>query len=312
MGRLKETDVTVDRERGIGGSEIPAVMGISPFTKRLELLQYKLGNRENEFEGNEYTEYGNVMEPKIRDYINNKMDYAFAPDYSECELDEELSLYYHSDGADSAKETLLEIKTTSQIHEKVSDYKVYLVQLLYGMWHHKWNKGILAVYERPEDFDTEFDPKRLHIYQTGYDEPFVNRILYAISQFRQDYHYLKEHPFAGEDELPSRSMLMEYASTMMRLEDSLAMAKQITSQYEDAKDKILEQMIKYGITSWTMPNGTKLTVVAKGEDKIVQEFDAKEFGTDHPRLYRQYLRDKTRKGKKAYLRITSPRMAKAE
>ena len=308
----KETDVTINRERGIGGSDVPAIMGISPFTKRLELLQYKLGNRENEFEGNEYTEYGNEMEPKIRDHINKSLGYNFAPDYSECETDEELSLYYHSDGADPEKETLLEIKTTSQIHDSVSDYKVYLVQLMYGMWHHKWNKGILAVYERPEDFDTEFDASRLHIYQIGYDVPFMERILYAISQFRQDFHYLEEHPFAGEDELPSRSMLMEYANTMMRLEDSLAMAKQITTQYDEAKDKILEQMVKYGITSWTMPNGTKLTVVAKGEDKIVQEFDAKAFEGDHPKMYKEYLRDKTRKGKKAYLRVTYPRLAKTE
>ena len=129
----KETDVTVDRGRGIGGSDVPAIMGISPFTKRLDLLQYKLGNRENEFEGNEYTEYGNVMEPKIRDHINKSLGFNFAPDYSECETDEELSLYYHSDGADPEKETLLEIKTTSQIHDNVSDYKVYLVQLMYGI-----------------------------------------------------------------------------------------------------------------------------------------------------------------------------------
>ena len=60
-------DVTIDRFKWIGGSDIPAIMGISPFTTRFDLLLFKAELKENDFKGNEYTRYGQVMEPKIRD-----------------------------------------------------------------------------------------------------------------------------------------------------------------------------------------------------------------------------------------------------
>ena len=51
-------DVTIDRDKYIGGSDIPIIMGISPFKSRFDLLLEKAGYLENDFKGNEYTEYG--------------------------------------------------------------------------------------------------------------------------------------------------------------------------------------------------------------------------------------------------------------
>lgn len=314
----KETDVALDvtlnRERGIGGSDIAGIMGISPFVTRLELLQTKVGNRQNDFNGNEYTEYGTEMEPKIRDYINASMRTKYKPDYTEAETDKALALYYHSDGADDFEESLLEIKTTSEIHDDIHGYKRYLVQLMYGMWMHKWNRGVLAVYERPVDFRTnkEFDKDRLQIFEVGYDAPLMAEIKYAIEQFRLDYLFLEENPLADESILPSCSMLIPYAETIMRLEDSLAGARKIIEQDKEAKEKILEQMIEHNIKSWTMPNGTKLTVVPKGNDKVVRKFDEDSFSKDHPNTYERYLYDSIKRGKKAFLRTTYPRMAQGE
>ena len=61
-------DVTKDRSKYIGGSDIPAIMGISHFKTRFDLLLEKAQLQENQFDGNSYTEYGNELEPKIRDY----------------------------------------------------------------------------------------------------------------------------------------------------------------------------------------------------------------------------------------------------
>lgn len=70
-------NVKVDRDKYIGGSDISIIMNISPFKTRWELLQEKSGLIENEFEGNQYTEYGNVLEPKIRDFINESQKDKF-------------------------------------------------------------------------------------------------------------------------------------------------------------------------------------------------------------------------------------------
>ena len=62
-----QISVKENRDLYIGGSDIPKIMGISTFQTRWELLQEKAGLLENSFEGNSYTEYGNKMEPKIRE-----------------------------------------------------------------------------------------------------------------------------------------------------------------------------------------------------------------------------------------------------
>ena len=153
-----QTSVNKDRDKYIGGSDLPIIMGISPFKTRFELLQEKAKVIENEFTGNDFTEYGNTMEPKIRNYINESIKDKFIEGKH---INGDIRI--HTDGEN--KTTILEIKTTSQIHEKVDDYKIYLVQLLFYMQETKKKKGILAVYERPKDFDEEFDPFRLTTYE---------------------------------------------------------------------------------------------------------------------------------------------------
>ncbi len=46
-----EYDVTIDRDKYIGGSDIPAIMGLSPFTSRWDLLLEKAGLKERDFFG---------------------------------------------------------------------------------------------------------------------------------------------------------------------------------------------------------------------------------------------------------------------
>ena len=107
-----------ERWRYIGGSDIAAIMGISPFKTRFQLLQEKARIVEPDFKGNEYTEYGNVMEPLIRDYVNETLNRNFSPDVL---IDGDFR--FNFDGLDKKHKEILEIKTTSQIHEKLDDYK---------------------------------------------------------------------------------------------------------------------------------------------------------------------------------------------
>ena len=57
-----QASVKEDRNLYIGGSDVPIILGISPFKTRYELLLEKAQIEESMFEGNAYTEYGNVME----------------------------------------------------------------------------------------------------------------------------------------------------------------------------------------------------------------------------------------------------------
>ena len=296
-----QKSVKQDREKYIGGSDIPIIMGISPFKTRYELLLEKAGLQEDNFEGNEYTEYGNIMEPKIREYINRTFDKNFIEGKH---INGDIRC--HTDGED--KDCVLEIKTTSQIHKKVDDYKAYLAQLLFYMQETKKCFGYLAVYERPDDFDEKFDEGRLHVYRIDIEDYkiLLEQINEAVNQFRTDLQKLKENPLLTEEDLMPYD-IVSISNKILLLEERLKEYKKIEEEQNDLKSKLKELMENNNIDSWTTLNGTKITLVADGEDKEVLKFNEQKFKEENDDLYKKYLETKIQKSKKGYIRITIPK-----
>lgn len=294
-------EVTIDRHLYIGGSDIPIILGISPFKKRFDLLLEKAGLQENEFKGNEYTEYGNVLEPLIRSYING----YYGLNFLEGKLYND-DIRCHFDGI--CEEYILEVKTTSQIKENVDDYQVYLSQLITYMYEAKKKKGLLAVYERPKDFSTEFDEKRLRVFEIHIDDykDLLDRILEAIDQFRIDLKKIKENPFLTEEDLQPKEVI-ELSNQCAVFEMKLQEYKELENQYKQMKEALYQAMEKYNIKSWETNNGTKVTRVFASEDKVVQEFNESKFKKENEELYNSYLVEKTKKGRKGYVTITLPK-----
>lgn len=296
-----QKSVKEDREKYIGGSDIPVIMGISPFKTRYELLLEKAGLKEDDFEGNQFTEYGNMMEEKIRSYINEKYDTAFV-EGKHIEGD----IRCHTDGEN--KDYILEIKTTFEIHENVDDYKIYLVQLLFYMYHTKRHLGMLAVYERPEDFNEEFDKERLHIYSVKIEdyEELINKINNAVEQFRIDLQKLKENPFLTEEDLLPID-LTKISYEIIALENKLKEYKKIEQEQKELKEQLKKAMEEKGIKSWKTPNGAKITLVEDGKDKEVMKFNENKFKEENEDIYNKYLETKIQKGRNGYVLITLPK-----
>ena len=300
-----EYDVTQDRDKYIGGSDIPAILGISKFTTRWQLLLQKAGLEERSFTGNRFTEYGHYIEPLIRNHINLIYNTQFIPNRV---INGDIR--YHADGFNG--ECVLEVKSTSDIHPAVDGYKVYLVQLLKGMEENEVNKGILAVYERPENLSREFDPQRLQVFEISLDEhrnllDYVNR---EIDKFRSDLERLKDNPLLSEQDFLPAGNLVALADKVAKLENQLAALKEIEIQCKEAKKALYNEMLKRKVKSWTMPNGTKLTMVLEtpGGTKTVTEFDTEAFKAECPEIYQKYLKtvEKKTNGKAGYVRITVP------
>jgi len=302
-------DVKIDRYKFIGGSDIPIIMGISHFKTRFDLLLEKAQLKEDDFEGNEYTEYGNIMEPKIIQYINVLYKREFKED--KLELDD---IRCHFDGIDD--KMVLEIKTTSQIYQNVNDYEVYLVQLLFYMMYANKNYGMLAVYERPEDFDEKFDSDRLQIYTINindYKKTCV-RIMEEVQQFRIDLAKIKKNPFLTEEDLIDKSVV-SLAHEVIELEKKLQGYKELTKKYEDFKARLKKSMEESNITHWETPSGTKITLVEDKPDTEIEEeyYDEDAFIRENAELHQTYhnklaeykeTRKVLKKGKKGYILIT--------
>lgn len=293
--------VTVDRDKYIGGSDIPIIMGISSFKTRFDLLLEKAGIKENDFAGNKYTEYGNVMEPKIRNFINeNREDKFEEGKYIENDI------RCHTDGIN--KEFVLEIKTTSRIHQKLEDYKEYLVQLLFYMEYTKRNHGKLAIYHRPDDFNEEFDVNRLIQYDIRIEDfkELIEQINNSVEQFRIDLAKVKENPFITEEELVPVD-LTELSNKIVVLENQLVEMKKIEMQSKELKMQLKAAMENKNIKKWETPNGVKITLVADSEDKVIKKFNEALFKENNLDLWDEYSEEVVQKGKAGYVKITLPK-----
>ncbi len=307
-------NVTIDRDKYIGGSDIPTIMGISPFKTRFELLQEKAGLIQNKFKGNEYTQYGNVMEPKIREFVNSSEKDKFVEG-----KDIVGDIRCHTDGIN--KTTVLEIKTTSQLHNTVDEYKTYLVQLLFYMKYTKRKKGKLAVYARPSDFDEEFNNQVLQVFDiklSDYKE-LINEIDAAVDSFRIDLSKLKENPFLTEEDLVPVD-LTELSNKLIVLEERLASYKKLEKEEKELKAQLKTAMENNRIKKWETPSGIKITLVPDSPEKTTIEKVLNEtlFRQENTELVEQYelkqaeyLEDKevTKKGKTGYVKITIPKEA---
>ena len=312
---MQET-VNKDREKYIGGSDIPVIMNISPFKSRFDLLLEKAGYKENDFTGNVFTEYGNTLEPKIREYINDTFtfdgeSYKTARPYiegkhvREATGDEIIGVRIHTDGENV--NSSLEIKTTSQIFDNVNDYKLYLVQLLYYMILTDKKIGVLAVYERPEDLNEELDPDRLHTYIIDADDykDLIKEIGDSIESFIEDLKKVKDNPFITEEDLLPAE-IPAITKRILAFEYQLKLMKETEEKIKADKARLKAAMVAASVKSWKTPSGYKITLVEDGEDKIVQKFNEKDFAANEPDLYAQYLEDKVQKGRAGYVKITPP------
>ena len=299
-----EFDVSENRQDYIGGSDIAVIMGLSTFKRRWDLLLEKAGLKEDNFPGNIFTEYGHIMEPKIREYVNDTYNTIFVPNRV---INGDIRC--HTDGFNG--DCVLEIKTTSNVYASVDAYKVYLVQLVKYMDENGVEHGKLAVYNRPEDLSREFDPDRLQVFDINARDyvPLLKAVNREIDRFRADLARLKDNPLLTEqDFLQSSGSLITLSNKVVGFEKQLSAMKEIENQLKEAKKALYNEMLKHNVKSWVTPNGTKITRVDEvpGSTKLVKEFDAESFRKENPAIYGKYLHDveKETKGRSGYVRIT--------
>lgn len=179
----------------IGGSDIPTLLGLNKQKSYDELLEVYKGKSENTFDGNIYTEYGNLMEHTIRDYINIKLGINAIPD---CRIFKNRKIRCNTDGYDKEKNIIIEIKTNNGKHSNTIDYEV---QMQLYMWAFNCDKGYLVQYKRPtefyngiifdihstaEYFNLEFDSNNVSIKEIKRSNNMITYILHKIKDFWQE------------------------------------------------------------------------------------------------------------------------------
>lgn len=188
------TDVTIDRDKYIGGSDLPTILGLNHGYGKtiMQFAREKLNLEEKSFNGNQYTRYGQLLEPKIRNYINT----IFGTNFKEDTVIDAVRHYRgNCDGIDREKHLLFEAKT---FHGKLKvDY--YTPQCQFYMELFDIDECWLVGYNRPvnfytgvdysiengdEYFNTDFDEKNIVIYKIYRDKEYFKKIEVEIEKFK--------------------------------------------------------------------------------------------------------------------------------
>lgn len=289
--------VKLNRQKYIGGSDIPIILGISKFKTRFQLLMEKAELVEPPNFSTPYIQYGNDMEDNIREHINTLYE-PFQPSVKIID-----HFRYNADGTNS--EMVLEVKTTSDIKNSLEEYEVYLSQLLFGMYLNNLGHGVLAVYERPKDLSLELDEERLKIYEVFADDhaTLLAKILNECKAFWEDLQRLKANPLLTEqDFMPTE--LVAITEKLVTMETELAKFKKLETQYKELKEQLYQAMLEKDIKTWEMYNGTKITLVKETAPSTKLVFDEDTFKAFHGDLYNEYQTQKEVSGRKGFVKIT--------
>lgn len=312
---MSNPNVTIDRYKYIGGSDLPTILGLNVKygTRPIDLALDKAGIVPNPFKGNQFTRYGQVMEPIIRDYINSTVGANYLEDTI---VDEARGYRGNTDGIDKDAEIpILEVKTFGE----ELDVEYYTPQCQFYMETFNQPACRLVGYKRPTDFykgveydlenddiyfNFDFDPNNLKEVEIKRDPVLWSKIEERITAFKKGVEYLRNHKEDYSEEEFNNifygNELMVMADKVAILEQTLASYKNIDKEYKDLKEKLYKAFEDKGLISFE--TGTlKITKVAPTSYDTVT-VDTAKLQEDEPTIYEKYKKIKTT-NKKGYILI---------
>lgn len=313
---MSNPNVTIDRHKYIGGSDLPTILGLNAKygTSIYDFAREKAGIIPNYFKGNQFTKYGQKMEPVIRDYINGVNGVNYLEDTI---IDTERGYRGNTDGIDRYAEIpMLEVKTFGE--ELDVDY--YTAQCQFYMETFDQPACRLVGYKRPADFYTgvdydlenddsyfnlEFDENNLVEYVIYRDPSLWAKIEERIIAFKKAVEMLRENKDATEEEFNQvfyGTDLITMANKVAVLENQLNSFKDIEKEHKKLKEDLYNLFEEKGILSFD--TGTmKITKVAPTSYDTVS-IDTAKLKEENEEIYNKYKVTKTT-NKKGYILITT-------
>ena len=299
--------VTQNRNKYLGGSDLPALFNVSPFKDCFTLAREKAGVIPAAFKGNEYTRYGQLLEPQIRDYINSIYELKFKENTN---INEDLRLRSNCDGLDKDAGLLLEIKTNAGDKTTYEDVYDYVLQMQMYMFQFNVEKGYLVQYKRPDNFWTgldyetqhtddyfnqDFDAERISVMEIKRDDKLIQQILSKAEKFWNDIERLKQNPDMSEQEFYFGDNLVEYNDTINKLsilEKELNRLSEMEKEAKTQREILYRLMEKVGVKTIV----TDALMITKVNPTTTKTIDSKKLKEEMPEIAEQYTKVSKKKG----------------
>lgn len=203
-------NVLIERYKYIGGSDLPTILSLSEYNNIWELARIKAQIIDLPFTGNRFTTNGNLMEPQVRNYMNETYGFNFIEDTI---IDNNRMYRGNCDGIDRNYKSLLEVKTflnklkvnyytpQCQFYMEVFDIPVCL--LVGYHTNDNFYVGEIGNLEQELDdnyFDSHFDSSRLQIVRMFRNKDYFNKIEKRIKLFQYLVDILRNNKNMTEKE----------------------------------------------------------------------------------------------------------------
>lgn len=165
------------RSRHIGASEVPIVMGASPYKNPYQLWLDKTGQvpEIEKFKGNFATEKGHRLEPIARDMYNKKYNCNMIPEVKEHDTIKFISASY--DGIDHSIKRVIEIKFAGKI-----DHQGAMLGKVPEKYMHQVQTQLLVSGYNELDY-VSFDEQDIAVVRVLPDLEIQKKIIEKVSEF---------------------------------------------------------------------------------------------------------------------------------
>ena len=282
-----------EKQKGIGGSDVATILGLNPYKSVFTLWLEKTGQIEPPVLNNEYIEWGNILEPVIREKFAKETGFEVKENHWVMLHDQHDFMVANVDGIVTdpqfaGKKGVLEIKTAG---ERMRDQwengppNHYMLQLQHYLAVLDYSYGYVAVLIGGNTFKYYLVERDDYVIdniiqaEAEFMEMVENGVAPEISGHASDSDYLASAFPEDNGEIGELSDILEvYAKQYFSLQEQMKILQ------EEAD--YLKNLIKYEMKDFRILKSDDIRVNMPTIKKV--SFNAKQFEKDHPELYQKY------------------------
>jgi putative phage-type endonuclease len=281
------------KQKQIGGSDVSIILGLNPFKTAFTLWLEKTGQIEPEPVSNEYVEWGNILEPIIREKFQRETGFQVDVNNYVMAHDEFPFMVANIDGEviddlHDGKAGVLEIKTARERYKK--DWEegpplYYMCQIQHYLAVMGYEYAYCAVLLGGSTFRyflierDDYIIDQIISAEMEFWNMVENNIAPEIDGSEQVSKWLgQKYPADNGHEMPMTGLHEAMAHEYLRL---TSLIKEMSAEADAIKNKI-----KHDAEDYRSLIGSNIKVSLPTISKIM--FDSKRFASDHPELYESY------------------------
>ena len=236
-GNLTREEWLQLRRNGIGGSGASVMMGKNSYRSILQLWEEKTGKLPVTDNGNEFTYWGNVMEPMIRKECMNRTGLKVRQKHAMIFHEDYPYLFADVDGIatdESGEKCIFEAKTASQYKADQWEKGVpeeYVLQVQHYLAVCGMNKAYIAALIGGNKF----------VFTTIYrDDSLIEELIAKEKEFWEECVLTGTEPVVDDSEATKEYLNTKYSNSVAGTIQLNADMKNVIAKYQDVDSKVKE------------------------------------------------------------------------